>query len=52
VTVSAPYTDPRGMGFTATLTEIFGLPSSLNPQTQRVVDERNALARIEQRTEQ
>lgn len=50
VTVSAPYTDPRGIGFTATLTEIFGLPSSLDPETQRVVDERNALARLDQRS--
>lgn len=50
VTVSRPYTDPRGMGFTATLTEIFGLPSSLDPETQRVVDERNMLARIDKRT--
>ena len=49
VTVSAPYADPRGMGFTATLTEIFGLPTSLDPETQRSVDERNALARIERR---
>jgi predicted ATPase len=52
VTVNAPYTDPKGMGFTATLTEIFGLPSSLDPETQRVVDERNVLARIEKRTDQ
>lgn len=51
VTVTAPYTDPKGMGFTATLTEIFGLPSSLDPKTQRQVDERNRLARIEQRSE-
>jgi ABC-type multidrug transport system ATPase subunit len=51
VAVSQPYTDPKGMGFTATLTEIFGLPSSLDPETQRQVDERNTLARIEKRTE-
>jgi ABC-type cobalamin/Fe3+-siderophores transport system ATPase subunit len=51
VSVSAPYADPRGMGFTATLTEIFGLPSSLDHETQRKLDERNALARIEKRTE-
>jgi len=50
VTVSAPYTDPRGMGFTATLTEVFGLPSSLDPETQRKVDERNVLAQIDKRT--
>jgi ABC-type cobalamin/Fe3+-siderophores transport system ATPase subunit len=52
VTVSAPYTDPKGMGFTATLTEIFGLPTSLDPETQKMVDDRNALARIEQRTDE
>jgi ABC-type multidrug transport system ATPase subunit len=50
VTVSAPYTDPKGMGFTATLTEVFGLPSSLDLETQRNVDERNVLAQIEKRT--
>lgn len=50
--VSAPYTDPKGMGFTATLTEIFGLSTSLDPDTQRQVDERNILARIDKRTEQ
>lgn len=46
VTVAPPYTDPKGMGFTATLTEIFGLPSSLDIETQRMVDKRNALAHI------
>ena len=52
VTVSSPYTHPRGMGFTATLTEIFGLPTSLDPETQRDVDNRNMLARIDNRTEE
>jgi hypothetical protein len=47
VHASAPYADPKGMGFTATLTEIFGLQTSLDADTQRVVDERNALAAIE-----
>jgi ABC-type cobalamin/Fe3+-siderophores transport system ATPase subunit len=51
VTVGMPYTDPRGMGFTATLTEIFGLPTSLDPETQREVDARNALVQLERRTE-
>ena len=35
VTVSAPYTDPKGMGFTATLTEIFGLPTSLDAERKK-----------------
>jgi ABC-type cobalamin/Fe3+-siderophores transport system ATPase subunit len=51
VTVSAPYTDPKGMGFTATLTEIFGLPSSLDSETQQLVDDRNVLAKIEERSD-
>jgi len=50
VTVQPPYTDPKGMGFTATLTEIFGLPTSLDAATQRMVDDRNALARLDSRT--
>jgi predicted ATPase len=52
VSITAPYTDPKGMGFTATLTEIFGLPTSLDSETQRYVDERNTLARIDHRTEE
>lgn len=51
IQVAEPYADPRGMGFTATLTEIFGLPTTLDLATQRQIDDRNALARIEQRSE-
>lgn len=47
---SPPYADPRGMGFTATLTEIFGLSSSLDIETQRLVDERNQLLQISNRS--
>ena len=50
VAISTPYTDPRGMGFTATLTEIFGLGTSVDPETQRALDERNRLAGLEKRT--
>lgn len=51
VTVSPPYADPRGMGFTSTLTEIFGLPTTLDPITQEQIDERNRLARMDQRSD-
>ncbi|MFA6115614.1 MAG: AAA family ATPase [Sphingomonas sp.] len=51
VQISAPYADPRGMGFTSTLTEIFGLPTTLDRETQKQIDERNRLARIEERSE-
>ena len=50
VTATAPYVDPRGMGFTATLTEIFGLNTTLDAETQRKVDRRNDLAASTHRT--
>jgi energy-coupling factor transporter ATP-binding protein EcfA2 len=43
VTAEAPYADPMGLGFTATLTEIFGLATSLDVGTQQRIDERNLL---------
>lgn len=51
IAVSAPYAAPRGMGFTATLTEIFGMPTSLDVETQRLVDERNLLAQLAQKSD-
>ncbi|ELP33809.1 AAA family ATPase [Rhodopirellula baltica] len=50
ITAQAPYTHPRGLGFTATLTEIFGLESTLDPATQEDIDTRNSLAAIDKRT--
>ena len=44
--IRPPYTDPRGLGFTATLTEVFGMPTSLDTETQSLVDERNTLAQL------
>lgn len=52
VTAAAPYADPRGMGFTATLTEIFGLATSLDIETQRLVDERNELVQLAERSDE
>lgn len=51
VSIKPPYTDPRGMGFTATLTEIFGMPTSLDQETQAIIDDRNNLASLTNRTE-
>ncbi|MEK6638185.1 MAG: AAA family ATPase [Pseudomonadota bacterium] len=51
IVVSEPYADPRGLGFTSTLTEIFGLPTTLDPETQKQIDDRNTLARIDKRSE-
>ena len=51
VSASAPYADPKGMGFTATLTEIFGLRTSLDVETQRLVDDRNKLAKLPKKSD-
>ncbi len=51
VTASAPYADPKGMGFTANLTEVFGLSTSLDVDTQRLVDERNELSQLVDRAD-
>lgn len=48
-----PYVDPRGIGFMSTLTEIFGLSTTLDLETQKLIDDRNVLAHMKQRnTEQ
>ena len=46
-----PYIDLRGAGFMATLTEIFGLNTTLDLETQSLLDQRNELAHIENRSE-
>ena len=51
LSVQPPDIEPRGLGFTSILTQIFGLPTTLDPDTQARLEERNALLRIEQRTE-
>ncbi|WP_417799018.1 AAA family ATPase [Terasakiella pusilla] len=45
-----PEVEPRGLGFTSILTQIFGLPTTLDPQTQKLLDDRNALMRLEERS--
>ena len=45
-----PEVEPRGLGFTSILTQIFGLPTTLDPQTQKLLNDRNALMRIDERT--
>lgn len=47
-----PYIDPRGVGFMSTLTEIFGLNTTLDIETQKTLDDRNELVHVEQRTEE
>jgi predicted ATPase len=44
VAVSKPYVDPRGLGFSGVLTDVFGLSSTLDRPTQERIDRRNELA--------
>lgn len=48
--VSPPRVDPKGLGFTNILTQIFGMPSTVDPDTQLKLDSRNALLRLEERS--
>ncbi len=50
VSVAPPSVDPRGLGFTSILTQIFGLPTTIDPETQNRLEERNRLVRIDRRT--
>lgn len=45
VGVARPALNPRGLGFTSILTQIFGLETTLDPATQADLDERNDLLR-------
>jgi predicted ATPase len=45
-----PNVDPRGLGFTSVLTHIFGLPTTVDPETKKLLDERNELYRKEERS--
>jgi ABC-type cobalamin/Fe3+-siderophores transport system ATPase subunit len=48
VTLAEPMIDPRGLGFSGVLTDIFGLPSTLDKPTQIKIDRRNTLAAQEE----
>ena len=52
VRAQEPYIDPRGAGFMSTLTEIFGLNTTLDLETQKLLDDRNELASAENRSEE
>lgn len=51
VTATRPDLNPRGLGFTSILTQIFGLKTTLDPYTQDQLEKRNALLRIVDRSQ-
>jgi ABC-type cobalamin/Fe3+-siderophores transport system ATPase subunit len=52
VAVDRPYVDPKGLGVSGVLTDIFGMPTTLDLPTQELIDDRNRLARIERLTDE
>lgn len=50
IRVRRPGVDPRGLGVTGVLTQIFGLPTTLDPETQEQLDERNLLLSLDTTT--
>lgn len=46
ILVNAPFVDPKGLGVSGVLTDIFGMSTTLDKPTQELIDERNRLARI------
>jgi len=51
VIVEPPFVDPRGSGIGGVLTDIFGMPSTLDRPTQELIDRRNRLSRLSNPTE-
>jgi predicted ATPase len=45
VQVDTPFVDPKGLGVAGVLTDIFGMQSTLDLPTQKLIDDRNKLAR-------
>lgn len=45
-----PVVDPRGLGVAGVLRQIFGMRTTLDPETQKLIDERNRLVAAEKQT--
>lgn len=50
IVVEPPFIDPRGLGIGGVLTDIFGMPSTLDQPTQDLIAARNRLARLDEPT--
>jgi ABC-type cobalamin/Fe3+-siderophores transport system ATPase subunit len=50
IQATPPFVDPKGLGISGVLTDIFGMPSTLDRPTQELIDKRNKLARLAEMT--
>lgn len=48
IIVSEPDTDPKGLGVAGILTDVMGLPTTLDPETQRALDTKHRLTAKQQ----
>jgi hypothetical protein len=49
VRATQPSVDPKGLGVAGVLRQIFCMPTTLDPETQKLIDERNTLLREQER---
>jgi ABC-type cobalamin/Fe3+-siderophores transport system ATPase subunit len=52
IVAEPPFVDPRGLGIGGVLTDIFGMPSTLDQPTQDLLAARNRLARLDEPTDE
>ncbi len=51
VRATQPTVDPKGLGVAGVLRQVFGMPTTLDPETQGLIDERNMLLREKEKGE-
>jgi predicted ATPase len=51
VNASQPVVDPKGLGVSGVLRQVFGMATTLDPETQKTVEKRNTLLSLERRDE-
>jgi len=49
VRAAQPSVDPKGLGVAGVLRQVFGMPTTLDPETQKLIDERNMLLQEQER---
>ena len=52
IRAAQPSVDPKGLGVAGVLRQVFGMPTTLDPETQEMIDERNRLLRLSDQTEE
>jgi ABC-type multidrug transport system ATPase subunit len=51
VKATQPNVDPKGLGVAGVLRQVFGMPTTLDPETQKLIDDRNMLLQEKEKGE-